>query len=220
MTDYSFCGLEADGLLLRGDIPRDQALKLAGESLGFVRTEEETRVRCALLVVGIEDLSTWNIPLLRWTYPEAVWLLEFGEGAFLAVKAHTPAYMVPALSLMDKYNTDRGAIALSKTGDTASVSVTAGNTAMSLALADTLEGDTRLIEKLWTRSRSGNYYRIPWGNNQPEDVCRMRCEVRENSLGSSVFGPDVRWEGNAIYFLNRRHDCAPAYADTPTEYLN
>lgn len=215
MDKYPFRGLETNGFLLKGKISYQKALELAGDAFKFSQASSPDHVRCALLVVRIEHLSTWGIPLIRWTYPEAVWLLELSDGSYLAVKAHTPLYMLGALSLMDKYNTDIGSMSLLKLEGSASISVGSKNTKFSAELNGIVEGDTELIKNLWTRSSNGEYYRIPWGDNKPANVFRMSCQIAEGSLGEQVFGAGVIWEDEAIYFIDRPHRCAPAYSESP-----
>ncbi|MCV6614570.1 MAG: hypothetical protein OIF35_06300 [Cellvibrionaceae bacterium] len=221
MSNYAFRGLESNGLLLKGALPRQRAEQLAGAQFQFVRSPlAADYVECALLVVRIEQLSTWGIPLLRWTYPEAVWMLALADGGYLAIKAHTPSYMLPALSLMDRYNTDRGAISLVKANEgsmnSAEVSVSSGQAQLLLKLSEAIAIDkAALVGNLWTRSRAGNYYRIPWGDNKPAQLYQMQCSIDTPGLDRQVFGADILWQGEAIYFIDRPHRCAPAFAQSP-----
>lgn len=216
MSNYSFCGMESNGLLLKASIPAAKALALAGKPLRFRYTAaDKQQVRCALLVVRIENLSTWGIPLIRWTYPEAVWMIELENDDYLAVKAHTPAYMLPALALMDKYNTDLGAMQLKKVADSAEVTLSAGASRFAARLSAAIACDEPLISNLWTRSRGGKYYRIPWGPNKPLSMFRMQCELPSIELARTVFGDNTVWDEQAVFFIDRKHDCAPAYADSP-----
>ncbi|GAA4650333.1 hypothetical protein GCM10023116_26160 [Kistimonas scapharcae] len=215
MKKYSFTGIESNGFLLKGTIPQGKAIELAGDDFKFSKPEFSNDVRCALLVVRIEQLSTWGIPFIHWTYPEAVWMLELCDSSFLAIKAHTPAYMWGALSLMDKYNTDMGSMELSKTGDSATILVSAKKSKFSASLEGVTQGDTELISNLWTRNRNGKYYRIPWGDNKPTSVYRLYSKVEDNTLGNEIFGKDITWDDEAIYFIDRLHQCAPAYSESP-----
>ncbi|GFR71013.1 hypothetical protein ElyMa_003801800 [Elysia marginata] len=215
MDKYAFQGRESHGFLLKGTISHEKALALAGGEFNFATSDSPDHVRCALLVVRIEQLSTWGIPILRWTYPEAVWMLELCDNSFLAIKAHTPAYMLGALILMDKYNTDLGSMELSKTGDSATILVSTKTSKFSARLEGSTQGDTELISNLWTRNRNGRYYRIPWGNSKPTSVYRLNCNIEDSTLGDEVFGKDIVWDDEAIYFIERMHQCAPAYSESP-----
>ncbi len=215
MKNYAFRGMESNGFLLKGTISREAAIELAGGDFHFATSGSPNHVRCALLVVRIEQLSTWGIPIVRWTYPEAVWMLELGDHSFLAIKAHTPAYMLGALTLMDKYNTDRGSMTLSKRGDSGTVFVRSKQSAFSAGLKGVTQGEATLIKNLWTRNHNGKYYRIPWGDNQPANIYRMGCDVEDGTLGEKIFGKGIIWEKEAIYFTERAHQCAPAYPEYP-----
>ncbi|WP_211826683.1 hypothetical protein [Kistimonas asteriae] len=215
MQKYPFRGIESNGFLLKGTISQEKAIELAGNDFRFAQSESPNHVRCALLVVRIEQLTTWGIPIIRWTYPEAVWMLELSDNSFIAIKAHTPGYMLGALSLMDKYNTDIGSITLSKREDSATISVSSKQSIFTANLMGSAQGDTKLITNLWTRNHKGNYYRIPWGANEPASAYRMHCNVEDSSLGEKVFGKGIVWEDEAIYFIERVHQCAPAYSESP-----
>ncbi|WP_419533533.1 hypothetical protein [Endozoicomonas sp.] len=216
MTDqYQFIGNESNGLLLKGSIPAGKAIELAGKDFHFATSNMEGCVRCALMVVQIDDITPWKLRLFKTSYPEAVWLLDFGNGEFMAVKAHTIPRMVNILRLFDNYNTVSGQMALSKEGDRATVNISSKDGRFNVELNGSIPGDTTLINKLWTRNKKGKYYRIPWGTSDCEVISRMNCEVTSGDLGAQVFGDQVVWDNDAVYFTNRTHLCGPSYAQEP-----
>ncbi len=207
--------MESQGIFLKGSIPAQQALNLTEEPLPFRYTDtSKARVNCALLVVQIDALKTWNIPLLKWSYPEAVWLLELDYG-YLAVAAQTPLKMVPALSFMDKYNTSIGQIEIANHDINAETSVHTNKARFSVVSHSPQPSEAKLISTLWTRSSRGKYYRIPWGDNTPQSTFLVDVAVKESALAEQVFGCQVMWHKQGIAFENRVHECAPAYKDHP-----
>ncbi|MDX8365605.1 hypothetical protein [Cytobacillus sp. IB215665] len=216
-SKYAYQGLETNGFFLKGSLPKDKAIELAGRDFSFQQVEDN-RVGCALMVVRIENMKPWNIPLVNIKYPEAAWLLDKGNGDYLAVKAQTTLSMLPALSMSDNYNTDIGDISLNKNGENANVIVTSRKNSFTVELnepSENTEFDKTLINNLWTRNKKGKYYRIPWAPNEAEGIYQMNCQITDDSLGKNVFGHEVMWNEKAIYFINRRHSCAPSYADQP-----
>ncbi|WP_335872964.1 hypothetical protein [Bacillus sp. 2205SS5-2] len=216
-SKYAYQGLETNGFFLKGSLPKEKAIELAGSDFSFQQVEEN-RVSCALMVVTIENMKPWKIPLVNVKYPEAVWLLDKGNGNYLAVKAQTPLSMVGILSLSDNYNTDIGKMSLCKNGEKANVTVTSGQnnfTAELYGSSENTEFDKTLINNLWTRNKKGKYYRIPWAPNEAEGIYQMNCQIIHDSLEKSVFGHEVIWNQKAIYFINRPHSCAPSHSDQP-----
>ncbi|WP_257291662.1 hypothetical protein [Endozoicomonas sp. ONNA1] len=213
---YSFVGIEHKGFFIKGSVPRDKAIELAGEAFPFMPANSPERVRCALLVVNIDMAIVFRIPLYylkRWSYPEAIWMLEIRKDSYLAIKAHTDSLIMKyVLEHMDKYNSSYGSMTLDKEGYNATVSVRSEeNLVFSATLSEAKRSDASLIENLWTRNANGDYYRIPWGNAKPAKAYSMKSFVAD-SLGRSIFG-DVIWEDNATYYLKRKHECSMAISD-------
>ncbi|OEH91566.1 hypothetical protein [Bacillus solimangrovi] len=216
-SKYVYQGLETNGFFLKGSLPKEKAIELAGSDFSFQQVEDN-RVGCALMVVRIENMKPWNLPLVNIKYPEAAWLLDKGNGDYLAVKAQTPRSMLWILSMSDNYNTDVGDMSLSKNGENANIIVTSGENRFTVELDGSSENtkfDKTLINNLWTRNKKGKYYRIPWAPNEAESIYQMNCQITDDSLGKNVFGHEVIWNEKAIYFINRPHHCAPSYSDQP-----
>ncbi|MBO9484679.1 hypothetical protein [Salinisphaera sp. G21_0] len=214
---YSFVGIEHKGFFIKGSVPRERAIELAGEGVQFVPAKSPERVRCALLVVNIEMDAAFKIPLyylMGWNYPEAIWMLEIRKGSYLAIKAHTDSWIMKyVLAYSDQYNTSYGSMTLDKEGSNVTVSVRSEeNLVFSATLSEAKRNnDVSLIENLWTKNENGDYYRIPWGTAKPAEAYSMTSLVLD-SLGKRIFG-DVIWDDNATYYLKRKHECSMAIPD-------
>jgi hypothetical protein len=221
--DYTFCGTETMGLLLGGQAARAHAVAAAGADLGFVTASSHERCRVALLVVHIAGLRTWGLPFPRWTYPEAVWMLALGENRYLAIRAHTPWWMVPMLSAFDRYHAHAARVSLAEHEGSGSVEVAAATGDFTAILAPDAPWPAppvpgapsapalpALIDTLWTRARDGRVFRIPWGPDRPTSAATLGCRIVSDRLGPAVFGSELEWDPHAVWFRSRPHRCAPA----------
>lgn len=212
---YSFVGSEYVGFFIKGSVPRDKAIELAGEAFQFVLpTDSAERVRCAMLVVTINIDSAFKIPLhyfFHFPYTEAIWMLELSKGSYLAIKAHTDSLtMKYVLEYFDKYNTSYGSMTTKKVNGNDTFSLRSEEDLLfSATFGESTESDdTSLIENLWTRSANGGYYKIPWGTAKPSEAYSIKCQV-DDSLDKSIFG-DVIWDNTAQLYMKRKHECSMA----------
>ncbi|WP_252179253.1 hypothetical protein [Endozoicomonas sp. 4G] len=212
---YSFVGSEYVGFFIKGSIPREKAIELAGEAFQFVSPEDSPeRVRCAMLVVTINIDSAFKIPLpsfFQLLYTEAIWMLELSKGSYLAIKAYTDSLkMKYVLEYFDKYNTSYGSMTLKKVNGTDTFSLRSEEALLfSATFGESIESDdTSLIENLWTRSANGHYYKIPWGTAKPSKAYSTKCQV-DDHRDKSIFA-DVIWDNTGLLYMKRKHECSMA----------
>lgn len=213
--DYPFQGMEAAGLILTGSLPMaDARLLTDGRFEPQPLAAEPERAEAHIHTLLMRDLKIRGLPLVRFNYPETVWNLRVvidGETADLSVQAHTNLMMRVPLALFDKYNTVLGRIRLEKEDGGGKLRIERAGKALSLTFTTGAEASdgVPMIRRLFTRSKPGQFYVIPWGDTVPERLVTVECQLEERSLADHVFGPQWRLEG-AFFFANRRHFCAPS----------
>lgn len=215
-ADFPFRGTEAQGLILAGSLPLENARELCdGRFTPVVCDHDAGRAHAHITTLYMRDLKIRGLPLLRFHYPETVWnLLVRVEDRItdLSIQAHTNLMMRVPLAVFDKYNTAVCRIGLSREGAAGRLSMVRGENQILRAEFETMgpaPKDAPMIRHLLTRRRAGEYYRIPWGNTQPRELLAARCRITDRSLINHVFGEE--WElTSAYYFTDRPHYCAPS----------
>lgn len=215
---HRFEGTETLGVEVRGSLPRSRAVELGGDELPYVPEPGGGRVRASILTVMIRELAVRGLPRLRFDYPETLWLLHLapaGRQVRLAVRAQTRLAMFPGLEWVDNYHTEIGRHQFSAESLDTSLELTldaraGGRYAIRLAGPSPAPSPFR-IGRLFTRTRWGRLYEIPWGGGVPRQTGLARVELLERDLVDRIFGPAFRCAEQALWFQDRAHACSPAY---------
>jgi hypothetical protein len=207
-----FRGMETAGVELFGSVEASVARALVDAPFALEETDGG-RVRASVFAIDIRDLSVLGLPLVRFSYPEVLWLLHVrssGGPYRLAVRAHTKRSMLAPLSLLDRYDSREADIAIERKGSEGSVAVRTRRAGLELRFRGSRAAEPRVIERLFTRARSGAMYEIPWAAEVPEETRAVSFDVVDRSLVDEIFGASMLLDGEGAFYGNRRHACSPA----------